>query len=44
MLDENWQGNNKETEIKLKKVGHDPLKVAILALDNASYMYKPNVY
>jgi hypothetical protein len=44
MSDENWQGDNKDAEIKWKKVGHDLLKVAFLVLDNASYMYKSTVH
>jgi len=42
--DENWQGDNNETENTLKKVGHDLLKVAILSLDNASYKHRSKVY
>jgi len=44
ILDENWQGDNSKTKNAWKKVVHDILKVAVLALDNASDKYKSNVY
>jgi hypothetical protein len=42
--DENWQGDNNKTENVWKEVGHDLLKIAIFALDNASDKHRTNVY